>query len=214
LLPGTTGSWWWSSTTHLRSGNQQIWTWIEARQASDESQSYPRWDVSMDDNIVVADIGTDARIEQEQNPTTDNTTDSFLHPWRRHLSKRGSDNFYDEWNHLDPNQRIFALVGLVLAFLFCWCFMTCVCNCLRSCCYGGAGRRPQRCHYTEIDSMGRTVVYHDTYGYSSPPTANRPCLNVLWAACCFECCCRDNQDFDCCQIGCPLLLAECCCPAR
>jgi hypothetical protein len=124
-------------------------------------------------------------------------------------NRRLTSSFRSQWQQLDPHERLFAVLGTILAFLFCWCLMSCICNCLRACCCGAG--RPQRHEYRQIDSMGRTVVYRDSY-YHGGGGASRPCMNLLWGACCFECCCRDNQDVDCCQLCCPLLLMEWCCP--
>ncbi|KAG7342579.1 hypothetical protein IV203_017821 [Nitzschia inconspicua] len=133
---------------------------------------------------------------------------SFLQRTLSSKKKSELQDFQQEWHQLDPNDRFLAAVGMIVAFLICWCLMTCLCNCLRACCFGNT--RPQRHQYTEIDSMGRRVVYRDSYVAGRNP--NRPCLNLLWGACCFELICRDNQDVDCCQLCCPLMIVECCCP--
>jgi hypothetical protein len=76
-------------------------------------------------------------------------------------------------------------------------------------------RRYRRHQYTEIDPYGRTIVHDTTYDVTAAtttPRCGRPCRNLLWATCCFEFCCRDNVDFDCCTICCPLTVGECCCP--
>lgn len=156
-------------------------------------------------------------------PPIESTEFSFHALRRRQLFNSTIGDWQQEWKGLHTEDRFLAVVGLFMAFLFCWCFMTCLCNSLRaalSCCGCGNRRRPQRYQYTEIDPRnGRTIVYRDTasYYYPNEPYNARPCrcINLLWATCCFECCCRNNQDvgnFDCCQLCCPLLALECCCP--
>jgi hypothetical protein len=121
------------------------------------------------------------------------------------------DDYSSEWRQLNPNDRFFAMVGLVVAFLFCWCIMACICNCVRACCC--PSRSYDRHRYTEIDSVGRTA-YRDVYiPRSSTTGVSRPCMNALWGACLFECCCcRGNGDVDCCNFCVPLSVMECCCP--
>jgi hypothetical protein len=115
-------------------------------------------------------------------------------------------------------EKLLAIVGLIVAFLFCWCIMSCLCNCLRRlcCCSSSYGmqQQQQRHQYTEISNEGRAVVHRTYVTTTQTPNPNRPrpLRNMLWATCCFECCCRDNADFDCCTMCCPLTVLECCCP--
>ena len=160
--------------------------------------------INFDDDVVIAtndlkSLGSQWKI-QTSATTTNKAPTAVV---RRHLSS----SFTKEWRQLDPDERLFVLLGMAVAFLACWCFMTCLCNCLRAYFCGTSRNRTE---YRQIDSAGRTVVYRDSYYTGGGP--NRPFMNLLWGTCCFECCCRDNQDVDCCKICCPLLLVECCCP--
>lgn len=119
-----------------------------------------------------------------------------------------------EWNQLDTDEQIVAGIGLLLMFWFCWCVMSCICNFLRAMCYGGGcgGRRSGG--YTQIHNYPThsTVVYHQPRSGGGGAVGGSGGRNCLWAACCFEFCCRDNQDFDCCTLCGPLLCLEVCCP--
>lgn len=119
----------------------------------------------------------------------------------RFLKSHSSRNFTNEWDSLSPQNQVMSAVGLALMFLVCWCAMTCLCNCLRSCFCGGGG------HYHRIGGGRSNEYYHHN-------SSNRSCMNCLWALCCFECCCRDNQDVECCTLCGPLFCVEWFCPQR
>lgn len=114
-------------------------------------------------------------------------------------------------------------VGLAIAIVALWIVICCLCNilqCLLGCCC-----QPRRMGYRPVGNA-RPVYYETSYKpppahnpeYISPraprytrPRDNNTCRNLLLAACCFECCCRDNQDVDCCEICCGLCLYDMCC---
>ena len=99
---------------------------------------------------------------------------------------------------------LMSTFGVVIIFLFCWCTMACFCNCVRSCfCSGG-----RRGHYQRIDDHNNYNNHNGNHngngngngGYGNENRRRRrPCMNMLWTLCCFECCCRGNQDIDCCN---------------
>lgn len=200
-----------SSSKNLRGGiddvaGEELPIMLMAEKKEESGPKMPIVLEETDDDVVLAanDLAEPPEKGQKMqaSATTTSNFQSILQS-PRHLSS----SFQSEWRQLDPDERWFVLLGMAVAFLACWCFMTCLCNCLRACFFPGSRNRTE---YRQIDSAGRTVVYRDSYYNTTGP--NRPCMNLLWGTCCFECCCRDNQDVDCCKMCCPLLLVECCCP--
>ena len=105
--------------------------------------------------------------------------------------------------------------AVVVAILVVWLVLSCLCNCLQALFCRTTVRRAE---YTPIYSANRGL-YH--YNEPPPPAYNpdyrsphndKTCRNMFWAACCFECCCRDNRDVDCCEVCCCLCAYEICCP--
>lgn len=89
---------------------------------------------------------------------------------------------------------------IVVTIIVIWILLCCLTNVLKALC---CGCRP-RYNYQPIGNASRSAPY---YG---PPNDNT-CRNLLWTACCFECCCRDNRDVDCCEVCCCLCAYEMCC---
>ena len=142
-------------------------------------------------------------LRQQTNNNNERSSNRMLKKHPSILPSSFDFDFDPNWNYNDPQSWMQFLPFLVL-FWVCWCIMSCVCNCVRRCCCGrGGGGRGQ---YHRIGP--NQYAYHNN-------NADRPILNVLWAFCCFEYCCRDNQDIgggDCCQLCAPLVCLECCCP--
>jgi hypothetical protein len=89
-------------------------------------------------------------------------------------------------------------VILIAAALFLCC---CI---LPMCC---APRRRRGYSYVPTNGVSRSV-------YIEEPPSQSCGRNLLWGLCCFECCCRDSRDVDCCELGCGLLCFELFCPRR
>lgn len=130
-------------------------------------------------------------------------------------SSSGKHNsFTNEWNSLTPTEQVMSAAGLAIIFLVCWCVMTCLCDCcLRSCCFcgGRGGHYHRHYHRRNYAPVGRSSNDHCCRDSSNDRCSG---MNCLWALCCFECCCRGNQDVDCCTLCVPLFCAECFCPQR
>ena len=138
-----------------------------------------------------------------------------------------------EWREAtqDMDPLVVVVVGVILIWiLFCiLCnVLQCLCsllNCLFSCggsCYPTRGRKR---HYEYEPFVSTAAVrydapppYNPNYIRSSAvqnqqSQPNNYCFrNTMWGLCCFECCCRENKDMDCCELCCGLCLYEMCCP--
>ena len=129
----------------------------------------------------------------------------------------------DKWQELDP---ALIAVGLIVTFLLLWilcCILFNLFRCLCCCCCCRYDSRRSR--YRPIgDAQPRTIAYENppaynpayvsprTYRHEMQGAPSHCCRDLLWACCFFECCCRDDQDFDSCELCCCLSCCEVCCP--
>jgi hypothetical protein len=118
-------------------------------------------------------------------------------------------DFNNEWNSLNPDQQLMTTFGLVIISLFCCFIIVCLCNLFRGNFCGGRGGRGGREHYHRIDNNNYNNFNGNHHGNGNGNEnengdrdhyRNRSCMNILWPLCCFECCCRDNQDVYCCDL--------------
>ena len=119
---------------------------------------------------------------------------------------------------LDIPDNVDDWIGIVAAIVILWILLCCLCNavqCLWQCL--GCGGNNRRSYAAVPNAMPRSMYYDSrppAYNPDYRPMSRRPdntCRNLALAACCFECCCRDNQDVDCCEICCCLCVYEMCC---
>lgn len=145
------------------------------------------------------------------------------------------ESWDDVQEHMDP-------LTILVSILVLWALVCALCNLLQCfldifCCCCRNRSRSRRRGYTPIGTAAgeppryydnpppyNPAYYNNASVYDNPPSRvvthpgndsrfnNNSCRNMLWALCCLECCCRDNQDFDCCELCCGLCLYETCCP--
>jgi hypothetical protein len=163
---------------------------------------------------------------------SEGATESTSHQLRRGLKKVSFD--IPDLDFL-PEDTDYDWVIVIAAVVVLWLVLTCLCNTFRAlcCCRSSSSSRYRRTEYTTLpatanrgmpyydgtrppaynpnyQSPSRTIVYQQQ---TLPPTQRKgnTCGNILLAACCFECCCRDNRDVDCCDLCCCLCVYQMCC---
>ncbi|CAB9500296.1 expressed unknown protein [Seminavis robusta] len=135
---------------------------------------------------------------------------------------------WDDVKNMDP-------VAVILLLLILWvllCILVNILRCLFYYLFCRCCNDPRRRGYTVVkdeavccNSQNLPPPFNPEYQINprrySPSRAKCSYAgrNLLWAACCFECCCRDDRDlnvagYDCCDVGCGLCLFEVCCPRR
>jgi hypothetical protein len=154
-------------------------------------------------------------------------TSHFVHDW----------NIPQSWHDVQQMDPIAILIAILVVWILCCvlcnlisCLYAWFCSCFLFCCGDDSThrRRRRRVDYTSLDSAaaarpppynpaynpGYRTRHRAEYQYYDPSDDDYCCRNTLWALCCLECCCRDNRDFECCDICCGLCLYEMCCPRR
>ena len=129
---------------------------------------------------------------------------------RSEMTNSPFSEFEHDWKTFDPSQRLLVVLGSLILACVCWCVVSCICNCIRDICFsctGGRTRTTTRTYYSP-----RSGGYTEIRTIDNSRGSSAGIRNAMWTACCFECCCRDNQDFDCCSICAPLCCVEICCP--
>lgn len=174
---------------------------------------------SADEEEAIVVVDTAINDASDDHPETTSTIMSdrpaYLRGTSRGLSKTIAVDIPDSLNDIDLQDLIMFVVMVWLLS----CVVCCVFRCLCGLCRG----RP-RAGYAPVGpspAYARPPAYnpdfrdygprYSNYPRSSPSSSSNACRNLLCAACLFECCCRDNQDMDCCEICCCLCVYEMCC---